>query len=50
MVGCDVGFVLGGRDDRKPSLNTMVFLFCDSEVVGGETARFCWFGRLENSC
>ena len=39
LVGCDVGFVLGGRDDRKSSSNTTVFLFCDSEVVGGETAR-----------
>ena len=27
MVGCDVEFVLGGRDDRKPSLNTMVSCF-----------------------
>ena len=40
MVGSDLGFVLGGRDDRKSSSKTTVFLFCDSEVVGGEKARF----------
>ena len=40
LVGSDLGFVLGGRDDRKSSSKTTVFLFCDSEVVGGETARF----------
>ena len=39
LVGCDVGFLLGGRDDRKSSSKTTVLLFCDSEVVGGETAR-----------
>ena len=46
LVGCDVGFVLGGRDDRKSSSNTTVFLFGDSEVLGGETACLDGLGGL----
>ena len=38
LVGSDLVFVLGSRDNRKSSSKTTVFLFCDSEVVGGETA------------
>ena len=39
-MGSGVRFALGGREDRKSSSKATVFLFCDSEVVGGETARF----------